>query len=623
MTKATPRLFSDPGELSAEIVARIGPDIRLALPLGIGKANHIVNALYRHACQDSSITLTIYTALTLEKPQSSSDLQRRFLEPLVERLYAGYPDLLYAEALRRGNLPDNIRIHEFFLTPGRWLNTDVAQQNYQSVNYTHVLPALLRSRINVLAQLLAPAPTESDPNVSLSSNPDISVDLLEARRAGQIDFLATGQLNHNLPFMGGAALRHREEFDLLLDSEDLHYPLFSLPQEPVSLQDHAIGLHVARLIPDGGTLQIGIGSIGDAICHALFLRHRQNESFVSLLEQLIVDRTGPDCFDAPLNSGLYSATEMLVEGFPMLLEEGVLRREVDGVVLHGGFFLGSQRFYKTLNEMPDRLQAKIAMMPISFTNALFGDEQGRRHARRDARFVNSAMMATLLGAVVSDGLGDGKVVSGVGGQYNFVAMAHALEGARSIITLPATRMRRGKPVSNIVWSYPHQTIPRHLRDMVVTEYGVADLRDKSDAEVIQEMLRITDARFQEDLLKEARDAGKLPAHFSLPAAWQENLPGTLTKKLQPARASGLLPLFPLGCDFTPVEAELLPALRLLKGLAGTKLPYLRMILRGWTKTPDSRHAACLERLSLASPKSLRDKVLRALVLEAMHVVCEG
>ena len=89
------------------------------------------------------------------------------------------------------------------------------------------------------------------------------------------------------------------------------------------------------------------------------------------------------------------------------------------------------------------------------------------------------MMATLLGGVVSDGLEDGRVVTGVGGQYNFVAQAFALEGARSILTLEATRKARGRTQSNVRWSYGHVTIPRHLRDVVVTEYGIADLRGKA------------------------------------------------------------------------------------------------------------------------------------------------
>ncbi len=136
---------------------------------------------------------------------------------------------------------------------------------------------------------------------------------------------------------------------------------------------------------------------------------------------------------------------------------------------------------------PDQI-ARIQMMPVSFTNELYGDEAAKRRARVDARFVNNAMMATLMGAAISDGLEDGQVVSGVGGQYNFVAQAFALEGARSVLALEATRQAGARAQSNIRWNYGHETIPRHLRDVFVTEYGVADVarkirrrRDRGDA----------------------------------------------------------------------------------------------------------------------------------------------
>src|SRR6185437_4061445 len=192
----------------------------------------------------------------------------------------------------------------------------------------------------------------------------------------------------------------------------------------------------------------------------------------------------------PFTKGLYGVSEMLIEAFLGLIDAGILTREVDGVTLHGAFFLGPKSFYRALREMPADRLARIQMMPVSFTNQLYGDEDAKRGARVGARFVNTAMMATLMGAAISDGLEDGPVVSGVGGQYNFVAQAFALEGARSILTLEATRPSSRKVQSNIRWGYGHETIPRHLRDIVVTEYGVADLRGKSDAETIAAMLQV-------------------------------------------------------------------------------------------------------------------------------------
>jgi len=140
---------------------------------------------------------------------------------------------------------------------------------------------------------------------------------------------------------------------------------------------------------------------------------------------------------------------MLFEAFLGLVEAGILKREVDGVLLHGAFFLGPKSFYRALREMTPAQLARIQMMPVSFTNQLYGDEDIKRRARVDARFVNNAMMATLMGSVISDGLENGQVVSGVGGQYNFVAQAFELEGARSILTVEATgrKKRPAFPIS--------------------------------------------------------------------------------------------------------------------------------------------------------------------------------
>jgi acyl-CoA hydrolase len=88
-------------------------------------------------------------------------------------------------------------------------------------------------------------------------------------------------------------------------------------------------------------------------------------------------------------------------------------------------------------------------------------------------------------------------------------MAHALEGARSIIGVRATRRSNRRTTSNIVWGYANATLPRQLRDILVTEYGIADLRGKSDRDVVVAMLAVADSGFQPGLLEEARRAGKV------------------------------------------------------------------------------------------------------------------
>jgi hypothetical protein len=225
----------------------------------------------------------------------------------------------------------------------------------------------------------------------------------------------------------------------------------------------------------------------------------------------------------------------------------------------------------------------------------------------------------LLGAVVSDGLEDGRIVSGVGGQYNFVAQAFALQGARSILTLGATREERGRALSNIRWSYGHTTIPRHLRDMVVTEYGVADLRGRTDAECVAAMLAITDSRFQHALLRQAKDAGKIARGYEIPAAYRDNTPERIAHALAPARAEGKLPDFPFGTDFTAVEQRLIPALARLRTAASAGIgALLPLVWRGLTAgAVSSDDAAALDRLDLAQPAGWRPRLLRALVRGAL------
>jgi hypothetical protein len=613
-----PKLFTDPEATAEDIIREVGTDLVVGLPLGLGKANHIVNALYARAAADRSISLTFFSALTLEKPKPENLIERRFIAPVIERLFGGYPDLAYADALHAGALPPNVKVIEFFFLAGRWLHVPFAQQHYISANYTHASSYLLARGLNVVTQLVAKRVVDGVARYSLSCNTDTTLDILRARSEGRAAFKLVGQVNSELPFMPGAGDLPAEQFSAVLDDPKTDFPLFAPPSEPITDSKYAIGLHTAGLVRDGGTLQIGIGQIGDALAQGLIVRHRDNAQFRGLMnrlapatEQLSGLQTGP------FETGLYGVSEMLTEAFLGLIDAGILKREVDGVLLHGAFFLGPKSFYRALREMTASQIARIQMMPVSFTNELYGDEAAKRRARVDARFVNNAMMATLMGAVVSDGLENGQVVSGVGGQYNFVAQAFALAGARSILTLEATRQAGAKTQSNIRWSYGHETIPRHLRDIIVTEYGVADTRGKSDADVIAAMLQVADSRFQGELARQAKDAGKLPKNFEISPAYRENYPERIVDALKPARQAGLLPSFPFGSDFTDTEQRLIPALQLLADAQRSPLRLPGLLWQGVTRAPDAADNECLARLGLDRPATWSERALRALVSAAL------
>jgi hypothetical protein len=610
-------MFSDPEAIAEDIIRDVGTTLVVGLPLGLGKANHIVNALYARASADRAINLTFFSALTLEKPKPANMLERRFIAPVIDRLFGGYPDLAYADALHAGALPPNVQVIEFFFLAGSWLHVPFAQQHYISANYTHAASYLLARGLNVVTQLVAKREVDGVARYSLSSNTDTTLDILRARAQGRASFKLVAQVNSELPFMPGLGDLAADQFSAVLDSPKTDFPLFAPPSEPITDTKYAIGLHAAGLVRDGGTLQIGIGQVGDALAQGLILRHRDNSQFHAIMKRLAPDVPVAAKETGPFDQGLYGVSEMLFEAFLGLIEAGILKREVDGVLLHGAFFLGPKSFYRALREMTPGQLGRIQMMPVSFTNQLYGDEELKRRARVDARFVNNAMMATLMGAVISDGLENGQVVSGVGGQYNFVAQAFELEGARSILTVEAARQEKAGSVSNIRWSYGHETIPRHLRDVVVTEYGVADLRGKSDADVIASMLQVADSRFQDNLMRQAKDAGKLPKNYEIPPAHRENFSERISAALKPARAAGLLPSFPFGSDFTDAEQRLIPALQLLQDAQRFPQRLPGMLWQGFSHRPDAADHECLARLGLDRPATWSERAYRALISAAL------
>ena len=719
-----PRIFDDVAECVESTLARVGPRIVLALPLGIGKPNPLVNEFYRRARHDPRISLRIMTALSLRVPQWHGELERRFLQPMVERLFGDDVPLDYVRDLHENQVPGNVEIVEFFLDPGALLHVAHSQRHYVSTNYTHVARDVAAQGVNVIAQLVAKRTVEGRTEFSFGSNPDVTVDLLELlapeRRQGR-EVVVIGEVNRQMPFMFGAAAIPAETLDFLVEHPRYEYGLFARPNQPINAVDYAIGLYGARLVRDGGTLQLGIGEMGDAVVYGLQLRQQQNAEFCDLLRALNAQERFGGLLDAvggaaPLEAGLYACTEMFVDGFLDLYRSGILRRRVyddvriqrllnDGLIderidarflaalaaagfgspldaaefallqelgvfrrdcrivngriensegqsaaarldsasareellalctgrrlsaghiLHAGFFLGPRGFYAALRELPDEERRRFSMLGVAFVNQLDGPDQALKIAqRRHARFINSTMMVTLLGAAISDGLADGQVVSGVGGQYNFVAMAHSLPEARSILAVRSTREKNGAIGSNILWSYGHATIPRHLRDIVITEYGVADLRGRSDQDVIAALLNIADSRFQEELMREAQSAGKLQHDHRIPDMHRNNTPRALEERFVLPRARGLFSEFPFGTDLTREEIVLAKALTRLKGAtAGRWQRLCAAACAALSRGTPAELLPYLERMSLDKPRSGQEWLWQRLLVRELRGVAK-
>ncbi len=716
-----PLRVSDVEAAVDRIIEAVGKEIVLGLPLGLGKPVELVNALYRRARQDRSIRLRILTALSLEKPVGSSRIEQGFLDPFVARVFAGVPDLDYARDLRENKIPDNIEICEFYFRPGSMLGNAHAQPRYISSNYSHAARDVFEQGCNVVAQIACKRGEGADQRLSLSCNPDTGPELQRMLRASGRKHVAVALLNQNLPYMARDAEVAPSAFDIVIDDPRYTTALFPTPKMAVVAAEYHIGLYASALVRDGGTLQIGIGSLGDAIVYGLVQRHAYSASYRAALETIgalqrhgaLIERVGGI---GGFEQGLYGATEMFVDGFWQLLRAGILKRQVydfwalqqlinegacdpdaltpavldglerlgvrvirtrdfevlqhhgffseatrydggyliapdgervianvadptsraamarclgkqlrNGIVLHGGFFLGPADFYEALRKMTQAERDAICMTGVEKTNQLDLNPRLYRQQRRDARFINTGMMATLSGAVCSDGLDSGQVVSGVGGQYNFVAQAHQIPGGRSILMVRAVREDgAGRISSNIVFNYGHLTIPRHLRDIVITEYGIADLRSQTDADVAKALICIADSRFQDGLLQQAQRAGKIEPGWTIPEASRDNTPERLDRQVAALRAQApdadLYPAFPFGCDFTTEELALGKALKAVALRAKTtpKWKLLLTMLAGSTRAAPAAARPYLERVGLVNPASLQDRVARALLLDTLR-----
>lgn len=612
------------------IFNKTGGKVILGMPLGMGKPNPLANALFCKASENPELSLTILTALSLSRPASSGDLQERLLKPFVERVYADYEELEYLHAARRGTLPDNIIVHEFFVAPASELNNSYTQQNYLNSNYTHVARDMHNRGVNVIAQVVATRETAGEKEISLSCNPEVILDLLpgiqKRKESGEV-VLVVGQVHSELPFMGNSAIIPQNKVDILINDPHYSTALMSTPNMPVGMTEHFIGLAASALVKDGGTLQIGIGALGDAVAASVLLRHEDNASYRKLLQQcgytperyaVLGESSDLQTFE----KGLYGCSEMFTYGLFRMFKAGIIKRKVENpngsqVCIHGGFYLGPNAFYEGLRNLSAEELASIDMTNISFVNSLYGHESLKRQHRVDARFINTAFSVTLMGAAVADQLEDGRMLSGVGGQYNFVAQAQELEGARSILLVRATRSKDGDVSSNILWNYGHTTIPRHLRDIVVTEYGVADLRSKTDSEIIAAMLSICDSRFQEELMEKAKDVGKLSADYEIPAQFTNNLPERLENVYLEHHPEGRLSEFPLGSDFTYVEEMLLKALEWLKAHIKPS-GMVELAAASFIDDETEQHfAPHLERMGYDETDSVKDKLYRQLLLIAL------
>ncbi len=712
-------VYDDVRKCVDEVIDYVGEEIVFGMTLALGKPVRFINELYRRAKEDPEIKLKIVTSLALEKPRGHTDVEKRFLKPLADRVFEGFPEFDYMLDFRAGKLPPNVEFFENFSKAGGYLQDPVPQQNHIASNYTHAARDAVNFGLNVFGQLIGYREIEGKTLYSMACNPDIcleGIQSLKNLRAQGKKVAIIGEANRNMPFMYGDAVVEADMYDIVLQGPYYDYTLFAPPKDAVSLADHMMGINVSTLITDGGTIQVGIGALGDAIVSGLIMRNEHNGLYREIIAkagliqkngELINKWGGTGTFE----QGLYGASEMFVDAFMQMYKNRIIRRKVfesvpimklinagklsadnipedtldnlidmkaihaeltqedfdflteygifksglefkegfiidsedqysadmndeqnrarirhllgrelrGGTVLLGAFFIGPKSFYQALNDMSEEERQLFGMAGVEKVNQLYGGEELRALQRKDARFVNTGMVASLLGAVASDGLDDGRIISGIGGQYNFAAMAHALPDARLIMMIKSTKGAGKKLKSNIVFSYGHCSVTRHLRDIIVTEYGIADVRGRPDKEVIARLINIADSRFQQQLLDQAKKAGKIPLDYEIPVAYRNNTPEKIAALLKPYQAQGLFQPYPFGTDLTRQEIILGGSLKAFKALAtGYPLKMIRgLLLELFRPTPPSAYDY-LARMDLHQPASLKERFLRKTVVFALR-----
>lgn len=273
------------------------------------------------------------------------------------------------------------------------------------------------------------------------------------------------EVNPHVPFANGNCHVHVSQVSALVESDD---PLFEVGLPAIGPVQEAIGAHVAEMIDDGSTLQIGYGGIPDAV--VMQLRHKRD-------------------------LGIH--TEMIGDGILSLVEAGAVNNSRKSFMpgkMVATFALGSQRLYRFLHRNP-----MLEMHPVDFTNDPY------LAARNDKLCaINATLQIDLLGQCGSESLGH-LPYSGTGGQVDFVRAANRSRDGKAFIVLPSTA--KGDSISRIVPTLSpgtHVTTSKNDINYVVTEYGVAQLRGKTAKQRADALIGIAHPNFRAELRQAAR-----------------------------------------------------------------------------------------------------------------------
>jgi acetyl-CoA hydrolase len=273
------------------------------------------------------------------------------------------------------------------------------------------------------------------------------------------------EVNQQMPRTLGDSFIHVSKLDYVVPAD---YPLPELGMGHGDSSDviERIAGHIAELIPDGATMQMGIGAIPDAVLKYLYEKK---------------------------DLGIH--TELFSDGIIDLVEAGVLtnaRKSLHPGKIIAGFIIGTQRLYEWVDDNP-----LIELHPTEYVNDPFIIAQNDRMVA-----INSAIEIDLTGQICADSIGH-KLYSGVGGQLDFIYGASRSKGGVPIIALPSTAKNFSRIVTSLKPGAGVVTSRNHVR-YIVTEYGVANLYGKTIRQRAQALINIAHPDFRDELTSEAR-----------------------------------------------------------------------------------------------------------------------
>ncbi len=353
----------------------------------------------------------------------------------------------------------HFRHRALFIGPNARAAVNAGRADYVPVFLSDV-PLLFRSgSIPLDAVFVNATPPDAHGFCSLG----VSVEAMHAAIAAAKTVIV--QFNKAMPRTLGESFIHVDEIDYAIEVDQ---PPYALHQPAIGDVEQRIGEFIAELVPDGATLQLGIGAIPSAA--ARYLTHRRD---------------------------LGVHTEMFSDAIVDLVEAGAVtgaRKERNRGKIVAAFLMGSQRLYDFVNDNP-----MVEMRSVDFTNDT--------HVIRSFQTmtaINSAIEVDVTGQVVADSIGD-RLYSGVGGQMDFIRGAALAEDGRAIIALPSTAGGGGvtRIVSHIRPGAGVVTTRAHVRT-VVTEYGVAQLFGRTIRERVEALIAIAHPDHRDALRFEAR-----------------------------------------------------------------------------------------------------------------------